>query len=413
MSTKKEIFCSFCNKSHYQVDRMIEGPQINKTRIYICNECVDCSHSAIHDSRITAKDVKIKSLTPSEITNHLNKFVVGQDDAKRSISVAIYNHYKRINDKLDAKSDTEIQKANVLVIGPSGTGKTLIASTVAKIMNLPFAIGDATTLTESGYVGDDVENLIERLLASANGDVKKAQKGIIFIDEIDKKSRKGASASSKDVSGEGVQQALLKLVEGTIVKVPFKHDFVEIDTTDILFIIGGAFVGLSEIVKKSQQGNSTMGFGAKIKNVNKDTQLFKQASAEDLVKYGLIPEFVGRFPIMVSLNELDKETMIRILKEPKNSIIEQYQRLFKIDGVTLTFDDKYIEAIAELGIKQKTGARGLRSIIEKDLSDVQFDLPDVANEGIKHVYVLNDGTIKQTKRKITTRKKRVQGNKDV
>jgi len=411
MST--EIFCSFCSKSQYQVDHMIEGPLIKTTRIYICNECVDYSHRAIHIKSDTKSDAKINSFTPAEITTHLNKYVVGQDKAKRAISVAIYNHYKRINNKLDDKNDTEIQKANVIVIGPSGTGKTLIASTVARIMNLPFAIGDATTLTESGYVGDDVENLIERLLSSADGDISKAEKGIIFIDEIDKKSRKGASRTSKDVSGEGVQQALLKLVEGTIVKVPFYNEHVEVNTNDILFIIGGAFIGLSDIVKKSQQGKTTIGFGADIKNVNKDAQLFQRATPEDLTKYGLIPEFVGRFPIMVTLNELDKETMIRILKEPKNSIIEQYQRLFEIDGVTLMFDDKYIEGIAELGLKQKTGARGLRSIIEKDLADVQFDLPDLAKDGIRYISVQADGTIKQSKRKLVIRKKLVKGNKDV
>lgn len=411
--SKKEIFCSFCSKSHYQVDHMIEGPIIKNMQIYICNECIDASHNAIHQSTKLSKDVKVNAYTPAEIAEHLTRYVVGQTDAKRAIAVAIYNHYKRINDKIEGNSDTEIQKANVLVIGPSGTGKTLIASTVARVMNLPFAIGDATTLTESGYVGDDVENLIERLLQSADGDVAKAERGIIFIDEIDKKSRKGASSNVKDVSGEGVQQALLKLVEGTTVKVPWNYDKVEVDTTDILFIIGGAFVGLSEIVKKSQQGKTSMGFAADIKDVNKDTQLFKMATPDDLTKYGLIPEFVGRFPILVTLNQLDKRTMIRILKEPKNSIIEQYQRLFQIDGVTLTFDDKYIEAIAELGIKQKTGARGLRSIIEKDLADVQFDLPDIVKEGYKHVYVQSNGTIKQTKRKVSTRRKQVKGNKDV
>jgi ATP-dependent Clp protease ATP-binding subunit ClpX len=392
---------------------MIEGPIIKNVQIYICNECVDCSHNAIHNKSKSSADVAINAYTPSEITEHLDRYVVGQDEAKRAISVAIYNHYKRINDRLDDSCDTEIQKANVLVVGPSGTGKTLIASTVAKVMNLPFAIGDATTLTESGYVGDDVENLIERLLQSADGDVAKAEKGIIFIDEIDKKSRKGASPNTKDVSGEGVQQALLKLVEGTTVKVPYHYEQLEVNTSDILFIIGGAFVGLSDIVKKSQQGKSTMGFGADIKNIKKDSQLFKMATPDDLTKFGLIPEFVGRFPIMVSLNELDKDTMIRILKEPKNSVIEQYQRLFQIDGVTLNFDDKYIEAIAELGIKQKTGARGLRSMIEKDLADVQYNLPDLALSGYKHIYVQENGTIKQTKRKTTTRKKRVQGNKDV
>lgn len=401
----KDIHCSFCSQSRHQVRKMVEGPIIKNVQIYICDECIDTVHSVIHSNGPVRRENKISTFTPSEIHQHLNDYVVGQDEAKRTLSVAIYNHYKRINDQIEGKSETELQKSNVLVIGPSGTGKTLLASSVARIMNLPFAIGDATTLTESGYVGDDVEKLVERLLQSADGDVEAAERGIIFIDEIDKKSRKGATSSVKDVSGEGVQQALLKLVEGTTVKVSYNHDRVDVDTSNILFIIGGAFVGLSDIVKKSQQGKSSMGFGAEIKDANKDTELFKVASPDDLTKYGLIPEFVGRFPVTVALDSLDEDTMVRILKEPRNSIIEQYQRLFQIDGVTLTFADKYIESIAREGFKQKTGARGLRAIIEKDLADIQFSLPDLAKEGFKHMLVQEDGTIKQTKRKPRTQRK--------
>jgi ATP-dependent Clp protease ATP-binding subunit ClpX len=401
----KDIHCSFCSQSRHQVRKMVEGPVIKGVQIYICDECIDASHSAIHGRSSVKREKKISIFTPSEIHAHLDDYVVGQDEAKRTLAVAIYNHYKRINDLIEGNTDTELQKSNVLIIGPSGTGKTLLASSVARIMNLPFAIGDATTLTESGYVGDDVEKLVERLLQSADGDVEAAERGIIFIDEIDKKSRKGTNSSTKDVSGEGVQQALLKLVEGTTVKVRYQHESYDIDTSNILFVIGGAFVGLSEIVKKSQQGKSSMGFGAEIKDAEKDSELFKLASPDDLTKYGLIPEFVGRFPVTVALDSLSEETMIRILKEPKNSIIQQYQRLFQIDGVTLTFADKYIESIAKQGFKQKTGARGLRAIIEKDLADIQFSLPDLAKQGFRHILVQDDGTIKQTKRKPRTQNK--------
>lgn len=401
MANNKKIECTFCNKNRKQVDTMIEGPVINELALYICNSCVSELHGLI-EATTKPKSQKNKLMPPSEIRKHLDQFIIGQVAAKKAISIAIYNHYKRVNDI--GVSDTKLQKSNVMVIGPSGTGKTLIASTVADIMNLPFAIGDATTLTEAGYVGDGVENLIKRLVQSANGNVAKAEHGVVFIDEIDKKRRRSESSSTKDVSGEGVQQALLKLVEGTIVKIEHNQNEVEVNTENILFICGGAFVGLSEIVKKNRQGKSTMGFGADINDTNTDSDLYLSASSDDLIGYGMIPEFVGRFPVLVTLENLTESDMESILKEPKNSIVEQYTRLFEIDGVGLLFADKYIKNVAQKGFTQKTGARGLRSIIEQDLSSIQYDLPDLATQGYRYVYVQDDGTIKTTKRKIVNKK---------
>jgi ATP-dependent Clp protease ATP-binding subunit ClpX len=401
-----DIKCTLCCKSRKEVEIMIEGPVISDESMYICNECIDLLHSAVHEKENTQFS-KSKSMSPSDIKARLDEYIIGQDSAKRSISIAIYNHHKRVNDI--GCSNTKIQKSNIMVIGPSGTGKTLMAETTAKVMDLPFAIGDATALTEAGYAGNDVENLIKRLIQSANGDIEKAEKGVIFIDEIDKKRKKESSSNSKDISGEGVQQALLKLVEGTVVKVPMDSSTsVEVNTENILFICGGAFVGLSDIVKKNRQGKSTIGFGAKLADSVNDCNLYTQATSEDIIDYGMLTELVGRFPVLITLEQLTEKNMEEILIEPKNSIIDQYKRLFEIDGVGLLFDDKYIKQVAHLGFKQKTGARGLRAIIEKDLQWVQYGLPDLAKEGVKYVYVLDGGTVKTTKRKLkkqTTQRK--------
>lgn len=396
----KKIECTFCNKNRKQVDTMIEGPVIDELELYICNGCVSELHELIKfNSKPKAKQNKL--MPPSEIRKHLDQFIIGQESAKKAISIAIYNHYKRVNDI--GVSETKLQKSNVMVIGPSGTGKTLIASTVADIMNLPFAIGDATTLTEAGYIGNDVENLIKRLVQSADGNISKAEHGVVFIDEIDKKRRRSENSNTKDVSGEGVQQALLKLVEGTIVKIEYEQSEIEVNTENILFICGGAFVGLSEIVKKNRQGKSTIGFGADITDTDVDCDLYLGASSDDLISYGMIPEFVGRFPVLVTLEHLTETDMESILKEPKNSIVEQYTRLFEIDGVGLSFADKYIKSVAQKGFNQRTGARGLRSIIEQDLSSIQYELPDLATQGYKYVYVQDDGTVKPTKRKMISK----------
>ena len=390
---KKLINCSYCGKSRHQVEQMVEGPEFGGKNIYICNECVDITYNILHTEEVdvSIKKKKEKIPTPEQIKEFLDTYVIGQDSAKVAISVAVYNHYKRINNK----SKTEIEKSNLLMIGESGCGKTLTVKTIAKLFDIPYVIADATTLTEAGYVGEDVENLIRRLVQNAGDDLEKARMGIIFIDEIDKKSRRSESASvSRDVSGEGVQQALLKLIEGTIVKIDDGYDEpVDFDTKDILFVCSGAFVGLDEVIRKNRSKTS-IGIGANLNMKSSFSNVVKDIQPDDLIKYGLIPEFVGRCPVTVVFDDLTADMMIRILKEPKNSIAEQFKALFKYEGVTLDFDDKYLHNVAESCLKQKIGARGLRSIMEKDLQATQFILPRLAKDGVNKIFVDASGTIK-------------------
>ncbi len=405
---KGQLKCSFCGKNQEQVRKLVAGPGV-----YICDECIELCNEIIEEEIGDEPELgRLELPKPHDIKGVLDLYVIGQEEAKKSLSVAVYNHYKRVNagQKVD---DVELQKSNIVLVGPTGVGKTLLAQTLARILNVPFAIADATSLTEAGYVGEDVENILLKLIQAADYDLEKAEKGIVYIDEIDKIARKTDNPSiTRDVSGEGVQQALLKILEGTVASVPpqggRKHphqEFMQIDTTDILFICGGAFDGLEKIIQ-DRIGNKGIGFGADVLSRDDSNlgQILKQVLPQDLLKFGLIPEFVGRIPVIATLDQLDEEAFVRILKEPRNALVKQYQKIFELDGVVLEFKENCLQAIAAEAMKRHTGARGLRAILEETLLDVMFDLP--SRDDIERCLITRETVLNKEAPLLGTRDKR-------